>query len=113
MSRRYREVSGYLVGSAAFKAVGMGDPHPAGSIPVHLRQSTPGHVAFLTLRSVAWSRIGQRNGCHDRNAHLSSAGVGSAARARSVLEVASKIVCFNVAVHGGFWILKVMTVPIE
>ena len=33
----YREVSGYLVGSAAFKAVGMGDPHPAGSIPVHLR----------------------------------------------------------------------------
>ncbi len=34
---RYREVSGYLVGSAAFKAVGMGDPHPAGSIPVHLR----------------------------------------------------------------------------
>ena len=33
------EMSGYLVGSAAFKAVGMGDPHPAGSIPVHLRQS--------------------------------------------------------------------------
>lgn len=39
---RYREVSGYLVGSAAFKAVGMGDPHPAGSIPVHLRHKTPG-----------------------------------------------------------------------
>jgi hypothetical protein len=31
------EVSGYLVGSAAFKAVGTGDPRPAGSIPVHLR----------------------------------------------------------------------------
>ncbi len=32
------EMSGYLVGSAAFKAVGTGDPRPAGSIPVHLRQ---------------------------------------------------------------------------
>ena len=32
------EVSGHLVGSAAFKAVGTGDPRPAGSIPVHLRQ---------------------------------------------------------------------------
>ena len=33
------EMSGYLVGSAAFKAVGTGDPRPAGSIPVHLRHS--------------------------------------------------------------------------
>jgi hypothetical protein len=33
------EVSGYLVDSAAFKAVGTGDPRPAGSIPVHLRQN--------------------------------------------------------------------------
>jgi len=33
------EVSEYLVGSAAFKAVGTGDPRPAGSIPVHLRHS--------------------------------------------------------------------------
>ena len=32
-----REVSGHLVGPAAFKAVGTGDPRPAGSIPVHLR----------------------------------------------------------------------------
>ena len=32
------EVSGYLVGSPAFKAGGTGDPRPAGSIPVHLRQ---------------------------------------------------------------------------
>jgi len=32
------EVSGYLVGSAAFKAVGASDPRTAGSIPVHLRQ---------------------------------------------------------------------------
>jgi len=38
------EVSEYLVGSAAFKAVGMGDPHPAGSIPVHLRQHLLGVV---------------------------------------------------------------------
>jgi len=33
------EVSGHLVGSAAFKAVGTGDPRPAGSIPVHLRRA--------------------------------------------------------------------------
>ena len=31
------EVSEYLVGSPAFKAGGTGDPRPAGSIPVHLR----------------------------------------------------------------------------
>jgi hypothetical protein len=30
-------VSGYLVGSAAFKAVVTSDPREAGSIPVHLR----------------------------------------------------------------------------
>jgi hypothetical protein len=34
-------VSGHLVGSPAFKAGGTGDPRPAGSIPVHLRQSVP------------------------------------------------------------------------
>ena len=33
------EVSEYLVGSAAFKAVGCGDPAAAGSIPVHLRHA--------------------------------------------------------------------------
>ena len=32
------EVSGYLVGSAAFKAVGTSEPRSAGSIPVRLRQ---------------------------------------------------------------------------
>ena len=31
------EVSGHLVGSAAFKAVETSDPRLAGSIPVHLR----------------------------------------------------------------------------
>jgi len=36
------EVSEYLVGSPAFKAGGTGDPRPAGSIPVHLRQSRHG-----------------------------------------------------------------------
>ena len=50
------EMSGYLVGSAAFKAVGTGDPRPAGSIPVHLRQSSPGHGAFLIVRLAPWSR---------------------------------------------------------
>ena len=33
------EVSGYLVGSAAFKAVGTSEPRLAGSIPVRLRQT--------------------------------------------------------------------------
>jgi hypothetical protein len=32
------EVYERLVGSPAFKAGGTGDPRPAGSIPVHLRQ---------------------------------------------------------------------------
>ncbi len=32
------EVSGYLVGSAAFKAVGTSEPRLAGSIPVRLRK---------------------------------------------------------------------------
>ncbi len=36
------EVSGYLVGSAAFKAVGTSEPRPAGSIPVRLRQKIYG-----------------------------------------------------------------------
>jgi hypothetical protein len=31
------EVSGYLVGSTAFKAAETSDPRLAGSIPVHLR----------------------------------------------------------------------------
>ncbi len=34
------EVSGHLVGSAAFNAVETGDPRLAGSIPVHLRHLT-------------------------------------------------------------------------
>jgi hypothetical protein len=38
MCHRDLEVSGYLVGSPAFKAGGTGDPRPAGSIPVHLRE---------------------------------------------------------------------------
>ncbi len=33
------EVSGRLVGPTAFKAAGTGDPRPAGSIPVHLRET--------------------------------------------------------------------------
>ena len=35
------EVSGHLVGSTAFKAAETGDPRLAGSIPVHLRHTTP------------------------------------------------------------------------
>ena len=46
------EVSEYLVGSAAFKAVGTGDPRAAGSIPVHLRHTTapPPHRAGPSVR---------------------------------------------------------------
>ena len=55
------EVSGYLVGSPAFKAGGTGDPRPAGSIPVHLRQPRPTRgsdraAAGDAVRSVAGSR---------------------------------------------------------
>ena len=50
------EVSGHLVGSTAFKAAGTGDPCPAGSIPVHLRQVPAGHGAVLTRRSARRSR---------------------------------------------------------
>ena len=37
--RSVAEVSRRLVGLPAFKAGGTGDPRPAGSIPVHLRES--------------------------------------------------------------------------
>ena len=39
------EVSGYLVGSAAFKAVGTSEPRLAGSIPVRLRQQSAQQLA--------------------------------------------------------------------
>ena len=48
-----------LVDSAAFKAVGTGDPRSAGSIPVHLR-----HSAKLT-----------RGGCSNQTARRSRAPV--------------------------------------
>src|SRR3954470_18743921 len=59
------EVSGHLVGSAAFKAVGTGDPRPAGSIPVHLRHgrsvgNSAGHqmnVRNRWTRGFAWRRV--------------------------------------------------------
>jgi len=44
-------VSERLVGSPAFKAGGMGDPCPAGSIPVHLRHSTPPTPRPLAVRT--------------------------------------------------------------
>jgi hypothetical protein len=50
--RSRAEVSGYLVGSAAFKAVGKGEPLPAGSIPVHLRQIEPWSVCAVTCDDV-------------------------------------------------------------
>ena len=48
------EMSGYLVGSAAFKAVGTGDPRPAGSIPVHLRQRVHERLLACFESSTRW-----------------------------------------------------------
>lgn len=45
----------HLVGTAAFKAVGTGDPRPAGSIPVHLRQHPRAHLGH---RSGGRDRVG-------------------------------------------------------
>ena len=46
------EVSGYLVGSAAFKAVGTSEPRPAGSIPVHLRHRPASIADWLRLLEI-------------------------------------------------------------
>ncbi len=43
------EVSGYLVGSTAFKAAETSDPRLAGSIPVHLRHQAFAAIARRTL----------------------------------------------------------------
>jgi hypothetical protein len=57
-------VSGYLVGSAAFKAVVTSDPREAGSIPVHLRDL---HKKPLTSGNMSgaspfpWERLSERN----------------------------------------------------
>ena len=50
------EVSGYLVGSPAFKAGGTGDPRAAGSIPVHLRRS----MKLRVWRAGQFGRLGGR-----------------------------------------------------
>src|SRR4051794_23726987 len=59
------EVSGYLVGSPAFKAGGRGDPTTAGSIPVHLRQQRGCYSITRTVASDPsdrWSPIGSITG---------------------------------------------------
>ncbi len=50
------EVSGYLVGSAAFKAVETGDPRLAGSIPVHLRQKPRAQSLVRPRNRAFWSQ---------------------------------------------------------
>ncbi len=51
-------MSGHLVGSPAFKAGGTGDPRPAGSIPVHLRQiPPPGRSGGATVRLAAMKKL--------------------------------------------------------
>ena len=56
------EVSERLVGSPAFKAGGTGDPRPAGSIPVHLREPMA-TLACRRFRPVTWSRRRARIRC--------------------------------------------------
>jgi hypothetical protein len=46
------EVSGYLVGSTAFKAAETSDPRLAGSIPVHLREIEPWSACAVTYGDV-------------------------------------------------------------
>ena len=53
-------MSGYLVGSAAFKAVGTSDPRPAGSIPVHLRQEHAGQLRLVVNPNCKQSQNGRR-----------------------------------------------------
>ena len=66
------EVSGYLVGSAAFKAVGTSEPRLAGSIPVRLR-----HFLRINLRvrpQVArphWRCFQREQDLHERSTLLS------------------------------------------
>jgi hypothetical protein len=73
------EMSGYLVGSAAFKAVGTGDPRPAGSIPVHLRQEVHERPLVCFESSTRWgySKFDPRTFgavCSPLLAHLSGRG---------------------------------------
>ena len=51
------EVSGYLVGSAAFKAVGASDPRTAGSIPVHLRQHVSQRSLMCAEKPLTWGFV--------------------------------------------------------
>src|SRR3954469_20877187 len=72
------EVSGYLVGSPAFKAGGRGDPTTAGSIPVHLRHHS--------CRRNTNSRVRR---------HILSPG----ARRREHLELSARPATFRVVIH--------------
>ena len=51
------EVSGYLVGSAAFKAVVTSDPREAGSIPVHLREQQKESLTRINLAGAPFSPV--------------------------------------------------------
>lgn len=76
------EVSGHLVGSAAFKAVGTGDPRPAGSIPVHLRQHAFGH-GTVSLRA--------RPSCHELVTGICRGARSSADRRAPGLPVVAQV----------------------
>src|SRR5438067_4603256 len=70
------EVSGRLVGPPAFKAVGTGDPRPAGSIPVHLRHSRGNGQGDPLGRSGSAPRPGSsQSGPMRRPAHLAASAV--------------------------------------
>ena len=49
------------MGSAAFKAVGTGDPRPAGSIPVHLRHDVSGRPPRVMESLLSWANAHRRS----------------------------------------------------
>ena len=68
------EVSGYLVGSLAFKASATSDPRWAGSIPVHLRQITTSETAAQPDSNI--------RGLHHRRPRRSEGGTSTNAGGR-------------------------------
>ena len=67
--RSVLEVSGYLVGSTAFKAAETGDPRLAGSIPVHLRQTNSGLCAAISPQGSKRTNPQGRQWLHYQVAH--------------------------------------------
>jgi hypothetical protein len=90
------EVSEHLVGSAAFKAVGTGDPRPAGSIPVHLRQSVSWRSPMCAESALNWGYV---KSCSSAFGHVRGALLPRYRRALVSLRVAG---CGRAWIDGSF-----------